>query len=324
MSALSEAQVKQFHDEGYLAVEGALDIEQDIEPVISEYTTLLGELCEQLHLDGKLGSTYRDLPLGERLCRVLSEAGQAYYRHFDISLPQAVVDENEPIHLGPAVFNLLTSSRLLDAVESLIGPEIYSNPIQHVRIKPPERFVPEEHRNSLTAVTDWHQDQGVALPEADESMILTVWLPITDATEENGCLKVIPRSHREDLAPHCLVYQDKKGLMIPEKYMRIEDTTPVPIKQGGILFMHRRTMHASLTNHSDDIRWSFDLRYNPIGHNTGRPAFPGFVARSRANSASALTDWREWANLWYEARARLSGAEKPTFNRWVVGAPACA
>ena len=45
------------------------------------------------------------------------------------------------------------------------------------------------------------------LPEADEATILTVWLPLTDATEQNGCMQVIPRSHREGLKDHCPVDQ---------------------------------------------------------------------------------------------------------------------
>ena len=55
------------------------------------------------------------------------------------------------------------------------------------------------------------------------------------------------------------------------------------MKKGDVLFMDRLTMHASLPNVSDEIRWSFDLRYNRTGDATGRSWFPGFVARSRSN-----------------------------------------
>jgi phytanoyl-CoA hydroxylase len=324
MPDLTQSDVKQFREQGYLVVEDILDLEVDIKPVVDEYVALLDNLCERWHREGKLPSSLAGLPFGERLSRVLN-AGGDYFRHFDIALPQSQVTDETPIHVGPAVFNLLTSPRLLDAVESLIGPEIYSNPIQHVRIKPPERFVPENQRgNALIATTDWHQDQGVALPEADESTILTVWLPITDATVENGCLCVVPRSHREDLVPHCVVTSSKQGLHIPDQFLRQGDVVPAPIKRGGALFMHRRTMHASLPNTSDDIRWSFDLRYNPIGQPTGRPAFPGFVARSRANPDGVLADAEAWAALWHNTRAQLARKEKPTFNRWREGSPVCA
>ena len=317
--------VERFNEEGYLVVEDVLDVARDIEPVVEEYMALLDELVARWQAEGKLSSAYTDLPFPQRLARVLNEMGPAGYAPFDISLPFTGVTEETPIHLGPATFALLTSPRLLDAVEQIIGPEILSNPIQHVRIKPPEHLLPEEFRHSLVAQTDWHQDQGVALPEVDETEMLTVWLPITDATVENGCLCVVPGSHQRGLVTHCPGDGVKrKGLQIPEQ-IRGTDYIPVPIKRGGLLFLHRRTMHASLRNDSEGVRWSFDLRYQPIGQPTGRPWFPAFVARSRRDPASAVTDWRVWADLWRAARTRLT-QEPPTgkFNRWDGDEPVCA
>ena len=102
------------------------------------------------------------------------------------------------------------------------------------------------------------------------------------------------------------------------------NVTPVPLRRGSVLFMTRRTKHASLSNQSDEIRWSFDVRYNPIGQPSGRPAFPGFAARSRSNPASVLSDPLEWADLWYATRARLAREGKPIFNRWVDSPEVCA
>ena len=81
---------------------------------------------------------------------------------------------------------------------------------------------------------------------------------------------------------------------------------------------------ASLENHSDEFRWSFDLRYNPIGQPTGRPHFPGFVAQSRLNPDSVLDDWREWAQLWLDARDRLAELDAVKVNRWDDDDPMCA
>lgn len=88
--------------------------------------------------------------------------------------------------------------------------------------------------------------------------------------------------------------------------------------------MHRLTQHSSLKNNSGDIRWSFDLRYQPVGQPTGRPAFPGFVARSRTHPESAIHDWREWAKLWADTRERLAEHVLAPFNRWKDGNPVCA
>ena len=137
---LTTEQIESFHENGFLAVDRLLDYEEDLVPVIEEYQQLLDELCAQWVADGRLDQSYSDLPFEKRLVEVY-RAGCDYYQAFDIALPNGNIKADTPIHLGPAVFNLLRSPRLLSAVESLIGGEIYSNPIQHVRIKPPSRIV---------------------------------------------------------------------------------------------------------------------------------------------------------------------------------------
>jgi phytanoyl-CoA hydroxylase len=322
MAVSARVDMDLFEAQGYVVVEGVLEPSVDLDPVVAEYEALLDALAERWHAEGALPSTFADLPFPRRFARVLQEAKDVnVMSYFDISMPFKGVTEETPIHLGPRAFGLLTNPRLLDAVEQVVGPEIYSNPIQHTRIKPPERDVPEHLRaSSLLAKTDWHQDQGVHLPEADQTDMLTVWLPVTDATEENGCLCVIPGSHRDGLTTHCA----NKGNAIPEELLGGEPRA-LPMTRGSVLFMNRRTKHASLRNVSDSIRWSFDLRYHPVGQPTGRPAFPGFVARSRRDPASAVTDPAAWAELWRRARTRLAAIEDPgKFNRWTGEEPVCA
>ena len=88
-------------------------------------------------------------------------------------------------------------------MESLIGPEIYSNPVQHVRIKPPEHILPKnQFGNPILGETIWHQDQGVVVPEADETNMLTVWFAFEDVDIEQGPLKVVPGSHKHGLLTH--------------------------------------------------------------------------------------------------------------------------
>jgi phytanoyl-CoA hydroxylase len=320
----TKVDLERFRDEGYLVVEDVLDVERDLDPVVAEYTQKLDDLARTWHAEGKLTSTYAELPFVQRLAQVLTETGRTGYQPLDISLPFTGVTEETPIHLGPATFRLLTSPRLLDAVEQVVGPEVLSNPIQHVRIKPPERLLPEEFRSSLVGQTDWHQDQGVALPEIDETEMLTVWLPITDATEENGCLCVVPRSHTRGLVTHCPGRAEgRKGLHIPDS-IRGESYTPVPIRRGGALFLHRRTMHASLRNVSDGARWSYDLRYQPIGQPTGRPWFPSFVVRSRSRPESEVHDPEVWASLWRQTRSHLAATPpEGKFNRWTGEEEVC-
>ncbi|MEM7346176.1 MAG: phytanoyl-CoA dioxygenase family protein, partial [Chloroflexota bacterium] len=271
---------------------------------------------------GLLEETWANLPFGERLIRIVSQTKLDYSQPLDIALPQSNVTKTTPFHTGPAIFNLLRSPRLLDAVEQFIGPEIYSNPVQHVRIKPPERALPHGYgTNSLVTHTPWHQDMGVIHEEADDSNILTVWLAITEATEENGCMAVVPRSHKDHLALHCPI--DGDSVTIPESRIPAKPL-PLPMKPGDVLFMTSTTMHTSLRNVSDKIRWSFDLRYNPVGEKTGRPWFPGFVARSQKNPEAELHDVEQWGQLWRDARRTIVEQGIPTFNRWDGNAIGCA
>ena len=308
----------QLHEQGFVVIEELLDPQEDLQPILDDYAALLDELAERWYAAGVLTATHHDLPFGRRLAKIIQESGRPYSQYFDISLPLGEITEETPIHLSEAVFHhLLCNPRLLDAVEMAIGPEIYSNPIQHVRIKPPEHLLSADQREGLLIKTGWHQDQGVTLPEADETDMLTVWVAVTDATVENGCLCVVPGSHRGDLVTHCLNKQ------IPDALVG-DNAVPLPMKRGSVLLMHRRTQHASLSNVSGDIRWSFDLRYQPIGQPTGRPMFPGFVARSRQHPESVLTDHRIWADLWREARSCLAQGESPKFSRWTGREPVCA
>ena len=126
-------------------------------------------------------------------------------------------------------------------------------------------------------------------PIADRTNMLTVWIALSDAPVERGCLQVIPRSHRQALRTHC---PGKPGrpFAISDALLDLDRATPVPTRAGDVILMHKHTIHGSLPNVSEAIRWSLDLRYNPTGQPTGRPQFPGFVARSRRDpTASCAT-----------------------------------
>ena len=214
---------------------------------------------------------------------------------------------------------MVTHPRVLDAVEALIGPEITSNPIQHVRIKPPEQAVDPSEIRAHVVSTDWHQDQGVTLPEADETTFVTVWLAITDATVENGCLQVA-EGQFDRMLPHC----PRTQTGIAEAFIPTGNAVPAPVKAGGAVIFHPLTPHASLKNVSDGYRWSFDLRYNVTGQPTGRSHFPEFVARSQANPATELKDWRVWEIMWEETRSRLAQVPHIAQHRWNSSSPYCA
>ena len=225
MPGLSESQIDQFTDEGYLVLDDVLDPRQDLDPVVEEYTVLMHRLARDLLDAGRISSTYSDLPFAERLTRIQFETGDSYHQHFDIALPKRGVAEQTPISVGPAVFSLLRNNTLLDLVESLIGPEIFANPIQHVRLRQPVASVPGAPADENAGVVpDWfHQDNAFMMPEADATEMVTVWLPLADAGVENGCLAVVPFSHRDGLMLHC-----NPGVTIPPQLTRVGEAVPVP------------------------------------------------------------------------------------------------
>ena len=156
----------------------------------------------------------------------------------------------------------------------------------------------------------------------DDVDILTVWFPVTEATVEAGCMRVIPGSHVQGLRGHCP--SSTTDLQIPGA-LTPEDPLPLPMKPGDVLFMHRRTVHGSLPNTSDTSRWSFDLRYQVAGQPNGRAVLPSFTARSRANPGSVMTNPEDWASMWLATRDRLSQrTEAFRANRWNADAPMCA
>jgi hypothetical protein len=251
---------------------------------------------------------------------VAIKGGFDWYQPFDISLPHDNITQDTPMHFGPAVFDMVTSDRILDTVECLIGSEITSNPIQHVRIKPPERNVLDGETRAHIVSTDWHQDRAVTLESADETRMVTVWLAITDATVENGCLQVKP-GRTPEMIPHCSMTQ----VGITDKFLPKQDSVPAPVKAGGGVIFHPLTPHASLRNLSNEYRWSFDLRYNVTGQSTGRDHFPDFIARSRSNPHLELHDWRAWRQMWETTRARIAVSDHINqHGRWSADGPYCA
>jgi len=91
----------------------------------------------------------------------------------------------------------------------------------------------------------------------------------------------------------------------PRSHSRIERAA-VGDECGSALFMHRLTMHSSLRNVSDGVRWIFDLRYQPFGQPTGRDWLPAFVARSREHPSQEIHDWRRWGG------SVVAGAQLPS------------
>lgn len=323
---LNPTQKNRFEEDGFLVLENVLN-EKDRQALFSEYSLLFDLIAEQR---GHRTSAWHTLAFEQKFTHLVAQDPDAY-EFLDISLPMRNdLDEKAGIHTGPAVFDLLTHPGILDIVESIIGPEIVSNPVQHVRIKPPESALDAAGRgNSNMARTGWHQDAAVMVEEADKSPILTVWIAVTDATPEMGCMQAIPGSHKwKNMGTHCPGKSGVGEIFIPGQLVDEHKLINLDIKAGGVVLLHKRTWHGAGPNLSDRVRWSFDLRYQPPGFNTGRDCFPEFLARSVSDQNKIPDKAADWAALWSNARMEIaSGKRTAVFNeRWLSNRddPLCA
>ena len=314
---LSSEQLSFFKQNGYLVIEDLLD-ETCLAAVKQEYAELMDSLYDGWHAQGLVPKATPEMTFWDKLEHCY-KGGFDWYQPFDISLPHADITDETPMHFGPAVFDMVTHNNILDVAESLLGEEITSNPIQHVRIKPPEHLVDKDEIRAHIVATDWHQDMGVTLPEADESQFITIWLAITDATLDNGCLQVAPGSY-DSLLPHCA----RKQTGIADGFLEEGRVTPVPVKAGGAVIFSPFTPHSSMSNRSDGFRWSFDLRFNVTGHATGRSQFPEFIARSKSAPETVLRDWQIWRSSWEDARHKCAHSPHINQHRWSSDGPYCA
>lgn len=247
--ALTESQQQHFHEEGYLVVEDVLT-DADLQPVIDEVAAEVDLRAAELVHSGALSRDYAELDFEHRLSRITDETVLLYK-----SIMSGLLS-------GPAFFNLICHPALLDLAESLCGDELIASSVYRLRPKVPGLAHGE---------VPWHQDAGYTDPYCDRALMVTMWIPLVDATEENGCLWVQPRAHRGGIMQHgrkpnkpYLIIDD--GQMPPELKPRC-----CPVRKGGVLLLTNMTPHASFTNATDGIRWSMDLRYQSAAMPTNAP-----------------------------------------------------
>jgi hypothetical protein len=291
---LSRQQVAQFRDEGYVIVDDVFDPE-DLEPIRLELEAEIGTAIDELVQSGRVTEAYPDEPFERRITRIYhdsKENGEAIMRRLE--------GVSGGGYQGRSMFDLLTHPRLLDAVGTLVGPEIVASSAYRIRPK-----IPGVGRGDIP----WHQDSGYFAPHCDDHMIVTCWIPLVDATVENGCMEIIPRAHRTGILKHHS--GANMGLyVIKDEDLPAEapDRVVAACRRGGVVFMTNLTPHCSTPNRSDTIRWSVDLRFQSAGAPNNAALWPDqsevdarenvqiacyppeadFVVRSAANPQSVV------------------------------------
>ncbi len=151
------------------------------------------------------------------------------------------------------VDDLMRHERILDAVEDLIGGDILCwNTFFWTKEARTDTFV------------SWHQD--LRYWGLDSGQLVTVWLALSPATPETGCMRVLPGSHQREMLPHSDEYQEHNMLTRGQEVsVQVDETQAVamPLQAGEFSIHNVRLAHASGPNHSADRRIGLSLHYMP-------------------------------------------------------------
>ena len=149
--------------------------------------------------------------------------------------------------------SLVRHSRILDAIEDLIGPNILcwsSN------------FFIKEAMNP--AFVSWHQDATYWGLDRDD--VVTAWIALSDAPIESGAMKFLPGSHRGAQLSHVDTFHEHNLLSRGQEIeVAVDDAEGVfvPLRAGEISLHHVKLVHGSEPNRTGDRRIGLAVRYIP-------------------------------------------------------------
>ena len=143
-----------------------------------------------------------------------------------------------PEELHPAYDRVFRDARILDMVAQLVGPDV-------------RHFGGKLNMKSagFGSPVEWHQDHAFG-PTRSNDDILAVGLAIDPMSLENGCMTVVPGSHKGPIFDH---YQDDIFAgAVTEPDFKPEPVVPLLLEAGDISIHHGRLLHASALNRTPD------------------------------------------------------------------------
>lgn len=150
------------------------------------------------------------------------------------------------------VNELIRLEPVLDAVEGLIGPDIFCWSTSFFMKKP--------HDPGFVA---WHQDGPYSGTPEGAGDIVTAWIALTPSDEANGCLKVVAGSHKTLLAH--TVKEGTANLLSLSQEIAVDvdesTATKILLAPGEFSFHHEKIIHGSAPNTSDGRRVGLAVRY---------------------------------------------------------------
>lgn len=145
---------------------------------------------------------------------------------------------------------LATHARVLDVVKALIGPNVLLwNATYIVKEAQTPAFV------------SWHQDLAYWGLDGDDQV--SMWLALSPARLENGCMRMVPGSHLSGHRGHRTTGDGDNVLYQGQTVEDVDESTAVAceLDPGEASFHHGWTLHSSLPNRSNERRIGFNAQY---------------------------------------------------------------
>ena len=271
--SLTAEQIATYDREGYIVLPNLLS-KEDLAPARQALCDKVSLIADQLFSEGLIKDKCETASFETRLVQLFKDLDEETFLRFGRSWRDPVA----------GYFHLIANPKIIDAVESLIGSEIFANPVYNARPKVP---------GVAAGAVPWHQDKSY-WPNANWNPVITVWIPLVDTNLENGCLHVWPRTHKTKLVTyHAESHTGTAYTEIDLKEQADRNAVPLPMTAGSAILFNDRCIHSSTPNLSNHVRWSVDLRYQPTEQERMREYGVGFLARSRQHPerVAHVEDW---------------------------------
>ena len=151
---------------------------------------------------------------------------------------------------------LMRHTTILDSVEKIMGPNILCWNSWF--------WIKEPYSRSFVS---WHQDSNYWGLDTDN--LVTIWLALSPANDQSGCMRVLPQSHRKSSLTHVDLYHEDNLLTRGQAIQDVKeiDAVSMPLDTGEMSLHNIRMAHASSPNTTNDRRIGLSFHYIPTNTN---------------------------------------------------------